>query len=80
MAIIAANALTKFKGKSVTHADAALANFKDKSSIASYGKNAVALLTQEGVVKGMTVSTFAPKGIANRAQAAVMISNIINLQ
>ncbi|WP_051424718.1 M14 family metallopeptidase [Paenibacillus graminis] len=80
MAIIAANALTKFKGKSVTHADAALANFKDKSSIASYGKNAVALLTQEGVVKGMTANTFAPKDIANRAQAAVMISNIINLQ
>lgn len=80
MAIIAANALTKFKGKSVTDADALLANFKDKSSIASYGKDAVALLTQEGIVKGMTADTFAPKGIANRAQAAVIISNIINLQ
>ncbi|WP_150275977.1 S-layer homology domain-containing protein [Paenibacillus tepidiphilus] len=80
MAIIAANALTKFKGKAVTDADAALASFKDKASIASYGKDAVALLTQEGIVKGMTADTFAPKGIANRAQAAVIISNIINLQ
>lgn len=80
MAIIAANALTKFKGKSVPDADAALANFKDKLTIASYGKNAVALLTKEGIVKGMTEDTFAPKGIANRAQAAVIISNIINLQ
>ncbi|CAH1207566.1 hypothetical protein PAECIP111892_02925 [Paenibacillus auburnensis] len=79
MAIIAANALTKFKGKSVTDTDAILANFKDKSSIASYSKNAVALLTQEGIVKGMTDSTFVPKGIANRAQAAVIISNIISL-
>ncbi|MNB79926.1 Endo-1,4-beta-xylanase A precursor [compost metagenome] len=80
MAIIAANALTKFKGKSVANADTALAGFKDKASIASYGKDAVALLTQEGIVQGMTADTFAPKGIANRAQAAVIISNIINLQ
>ncbi|WP_151738050.1 S-layer homology domain-containing protein [Paenibacillus tengchongensis] len=80
MAIIAANALTKFKGKAVTDTDAALAGFKDKASIASYGKDAVALLTQEGIVQGMTADTFAPKGIANRAQAAVIISNILNLQ
>jgi hypothetical protein len=80
MAIIAANALKKFKGKSVSDADAALASFKDKGSIASYGKEAVALLAQEGVVKGLTADTFGPKGVANRAQAAVIISNLINLK
>ncbi|GGG10656.1 zinc carboxypeptidase [Paenibacillus albidus] len=80
MAIISANALKKFKGKAVTNVDAALAGFKDKGSIASYGKEAVALLTQEGIVKGLTADTFAPKGIANRAQAAVVINNILNLQ
>lgn len=80
MAIIAANALTKFKGKAVADADAVLAGFKDNSSIASYAKDAVALLTQEGIVKGMTADTFVPKGIANRAQAAVIISKILNVQ
>ncbi|MFF2910376.1 M14 family metallopeptidase [Paenibacillus sp. NPDC057934] len=80
MAIIAANALKKFKGKTVSDVDATLATFKDKGSIASYGKEAVALLAQEGIVKGLTADTFGPKGIANRAQAAVIISNLINLK
>ncbi len=79
MAIIASNALKKFKGKSVSDTDAALANFKDKNEIASYGKEAVALLAQEGIVTGLTADTFEPKEIANRAQAAVMINKMINL-
>lgn len=80
MAIITANALKKFKGKSISDVDTALAPFKDKSAIAPYGKEAVALLAREGVVKGLNADTFGPKGVANRAQAAVIISNLLNLK
>ncbi|MBY9078919.1 S-layer homology domain-containing protein [Paenibacillus sp. HN-1] len=80
MAIIAANALKQFKGKTVLNPDQALSGFTDKDSIAAYAKEAVALLAQEGVVNGLTPDTFGPKGISNRAQAAVIISRLINLK
>lgn len=79
MAIIVSNTLKKFKGKSVSDTNAALANFKDQATIAAYGKEAVALLTQEGIVQGLTAETFGPKNIANRAQAAVIIDRMLKL-
>ncbi|AWV32874.1 M14 family metallopeptidase [Paenibacillus odorifer] len=79
IAIIVSNALKKFKGKSVSDTNAALVNFKDQATIAAYGKEAVALLTQEGIVQGLTADTFGPKNIANRAQAAVIIDRMLKL-
>ncbi|OKP92164.1 bifunctional 2',3'-cyclic-nucleotide 2'-phosphodiesterase/3'-nucleotidase [Paenibacillus sp. P32E] len=55
----------------------ALANFNDKSKIASYAQDAVAQLTQLGIVNGVDGEKFAPKSDATRAQAAVIIYRML---
>ncbi|MEK5235888.1 bifunctional 2',3'-cyclic-nucleotide 2'-phosphodiesterase/3'-nucleotidase [Paenibacillus sp. FSL L8-0470] len=56
---------------------AVLAKFTDKSSIASYAQEAVAQLTELGILNGMDDAKFAPKSNANRAQAAVIIYRML---
>ncbi|CAM4430872.1 M20/M25/M40 family metallo-hydrolase [Paenibacillus tarimensis] len=80
MAIMSANALKKMKDVQMPDVDGALAKFKDKDKLASYSKEPVALLTEAGVINGMTATTFQPKGKANRAQAAVIIKRMLDLQ
>ncbi|WP_238403980.1 M20/M25/M40 family metallo-hydrolase [Paenibacillus paridis] len=81
MAIMAANALKLInKDAVVSDVDGALEKFADQDKMAAYAKEAIALLTQQGVINGMTNGTYAPKGIANRAQAAVIISNLLKQQ
>lgn len=75
MAIMIANAL-KDQLPSVDKA-AALQNFADRAVIALYAQDAVAKLTQLGIVNGMDNGKFAPKSIANRAQAAVIIYRML---
>ncbi|MHA7965108.1 M20/M25/M40 family metallo-hydrolase [Paenibacillus sp. CAU 1782] len=77
MAIMAANALKLVNEASGD--ESTLDKFSDKESIASYAREAVALLTQQGVINGMGNDTFAPKGVANRAQAAVIIYRMLEL-
>ncbi|WP_051010693.1 bifunctional 2',3'-cyclic-nucleotide 2'-phosphodiesterase/3'-nucleotidase, partial [Paenibacillus riograndensis] len=55
----------------------ALAGFGDKSKIASYAQEAVAQLTQLGIVNGVDGQKFAPKSDATRAQAAVIIYRML---
>lgn len=81
MAIMAANALKLInKDAVVSDVDGALEKFADQDKMAAYAKEAIALLTQQGVINGMSNGTYAPKGIANRAQAAVIISNLLKQQ
>lgn len=79
MAIMSANALSLFADMKADDEDGALAKFKDSSSIAGYARSAVALLAEKGVIQGTGHDRFMPKGIANRAQAAVIIHNLLNL-
>ena len=79
MAIMAANVLKLTQDASIDDVDGALAKFTDRGTIASYAREAIALLTEEGVIQGMTATTYGPKGIANRAQAAVIISRMLHL-
>lgn len=79
MALMSANALTLFTELKAEDEDGALARFKDSSSIAKYARGAVALLAEKGVIQGTGNDRFTPKGMANRAQAAVMIYNLLNL-
>ena len=74
MAIMIANAL---KDQLQPVDPAALNKFADKSKIASYAQQPVAQLTQLGIVNGVDAQTFAPKSIANRAQAAVIIYRML---
>lgn len=75
MAIMIANAL-KDRLQPIDK-NAALSKFADKSSIAPYAQEAIAQLTQLGIVNGVDGGKFAPKGIANRAQAAVIIFRML---
>ncbi|KGE19781.1 bifunctional 2',3'-cyclic-nucleotide 2'-phosphodiesterase/3'-nucleotidase [Paenibacillus wynnii] len=79
MAIMVANAL-KFKGllQSGNH-NAALQKFADKGEIASYAQESVAQLTDLGIINGIDADEFGPKGITNRAQAAVIIFRMLGL-
>ncbi|KKO54116.1 family 10 glycosylhydrolase [Paenibacillus sp. DMB20] len=78
MAVMGANALKLVKKSSGDHASDALAEFKDEKSIAPYAKSSVALLVQEGILNGTGKGLFDPKGIANRAQAAAIVWNLMN--
>ncbi|MCL6604010.1 MAG: bifunctional 2',3'-cyclic-nucleotide 2'-phosphodiesterase/3'-nucleotidase [Paenibacillus sp.] len=79
MAIMVANAL-KMKGLLQSDNDnAALQKFADKGSIAPYAQNSVAQLTNLGIINGVDVDQFNPKGISNRAQAAVIIFRMLDL-
>ena len=54
------------------------AEFSDKNDIAPYAVNAVARMQKNGILNGMGDGTFAPKMVANRAQAAVIIKRIMD--
>lgn len=51
--------------------------FNDKSDFGEYSKAAVASLADMGIVNGIGEGIFEPKGNATRAQAAVIICNMI---
>lgn len=78
MAVMAAKALTAFTSTTIAaDAGAAVVRFKDREAIASYAAEAIAMLAQEGLVKGIGRDLFHPKGDANWAQAAVIVRNIV---
>ncbi|WP_246029269.1 M20/M25/M40 family metallo-hydrolase [Paenibacillus humicus] len=79
MAIMAANALKLAGGIAAADASAALAAYKDSGKIASYAKPSVALLSEKGILTGTGNGGFEPKGKANRAQAAVIISRLLHV-
>ncbi|WP_440113509.1 SwmB domain-containing protein [Paenibacillus sp. QZ-Y1] len=53
-----------------------LSKFKDNNKIQS--KDSVAKAVQEGIIQGMTSTTFEPQGNADRAQAAVMLKRVLD--
>lgn len=56
------------------------AGFADADAIADYAREAIAALGRTGLVKGMPDGSFAPDGTANRAQAAVLVDRLLQLQ
>ena len=53
-------------------------DFADSASISDYAVSAVSEMQRAGVVSGMGNGSFEPLGLANRAQAAVVICNLMN--
>ena len=53
-------------------------NFADSSNISDYAQSAVEEMQKAGVISGMGDGSFAPTETANRAQAAVVVSNLID--
>ena len=52
-------------------------DFADADDISDYAKEAVNILASNGIIKGMGEGLFAPLSNATRAQAAVMLYNIL---
>lgn len=53
--------------------------FKDEANIANYAKQAVEAIQGAGIINGVGNDEFAPKKNASRAEAAVMIYNVLGL-
>ncbi|MGN7359292.1 SwmB domain-containing protein [Paenibacillus sp. SAF-054] len=77
MAIIMARAMnyTGFKTDLNYSAATYLKKFKDYKQIQS--PDSAARLLKEGIIQGVTPTTFQPKGYATRAQAAVMLERLL---
>ncbi|MBE7051873.1 MAG: hypothetical protein E7395_04810 [Ruminococcaceae bacterium] len=60
-------------------ADGTMPVFTDADSIASYARDAIASLCAAGIIKGMEDGSFAPISSLTRAQAAVMLSRIMEV-
>ncbi|OXM13182.1 M20/M25/M40 family metallo-hydrolase [Paenibacillus herberti] len=77
MAIMAANVWKLNSEPTTPDIAAALSGFADRGAIASYAKEAVGLLASEGIILGTGDGKFTPRGDANRAQAAVIVSRLL---
>jgi len=52
--------------------------FKDSGEVSDYARNAVSVFGANGIINGFEDGSFAPKMPITRAQAAVIINNILN--
>ncbi len=78
MATLVWRTLTK-TGELPENADISLEEkFSDSSEISEYAKNAVAVLVEEGLLSGYETGEFKPKGLATRAECAVLLDRIDN--
>lgn len=76
MAVMVYNCL-KAKEKEL-ETSAETEEFSDSGDIADYAAEAVAYLQSAGIINGMGDGTFSPRGTCTRAQAAVVISGVLN--
>ncbi|MGG4480837.1 S-layer homology domain-containing protein [Paenibacillus illinoisensis] len=77
MAQMAANVMKHNSHTASGNSDEILSNFTDHNTISTYAREAIAWLTHENIIKGLTASTFGAKEMANRAQAAVIIHRMM---
>ncbi|NMO97600.1 5'-nucleotidase C-terminal domain-containing protein [Paenibacillus lemnae] len=78
MAIMAANALQGKDVLSTIDKDVELKGFADRGEITSYAEVSFAQLISAGILGGVAEGKLAPKGMASRAQAAVIMSRILD--
>lgn len=76
MMILAKKALESATGTTITGDTSVLDQFKDKNDISAYAVESLAAMVSEGIVNGMG-DDIAPKANTTRAQAVVIISNIM---
>ncbi|MGB3959691.1 MAG: S-layer homology domain-containing protein, partial [bacterium] len=81
MAVMVARALEISSGRATNTypVEANLRRFEDQVDIAPWARGAVARLVEEGIMSGMPGRIFAPQGTATRAQAAVVLKNMLQV-
>lgn len=75
---MAALVVAAAKSKSVDYAGGDVSKFTDKDTISAWASDYVAGAVKLEIVNGMDDGSFAPKAEATRAQAATMISRLLN--
>lgn len=55
-----------------------LVKFADRAQISTWAQQYIATLVQYGVVQGTSAHTFAPLNVSTRAEAAIMVSNLLS--
>lgn len=75
MAVMLARALTKEKQLKLSGDP--LTAFADRSKVAPWAKEQLAIAVQSGLIKGQTANRFAPGAGATRAEAAVMLKRLM---
>ena len=75
--MIMAKGAAEYKGVVINSNLAMLDNFADGSSVSAYAKESVSAMINAGIVNG-TGNKIEPKGNTTRAQAAVIISKILD--
>ena len=78
MAVMMARAINikqSIKAKDIT---GTLSTFKDRNQIDTWAKESVAIAVEQGLMNGVTTTTFSPKTNANRAQSAVIMYRFYN--
>ncbi|CAM3911022.1 endo-1,4-beta-xylanase [Cohnella lubricantis] len=75
MAVMAYRAIQKAGTK--LNQESAAAGFQDAQEIASYANEAVTAMQQAGIINGVGNGKFDPKGTATRAQAAVIVYQLL---
>jgi len=78
MAVMAHRA-ARAAGRSIGSSPASAAAFTDQDEIAEYAGEAVAAMREAGVIRGMGDGSYAPQQTATRAQAAVVILQLLEL-
>ncbi|MBQ6555065.1 MAG: S-layer homology domain-containing protein [Firmicutes bacterium] len=76
--MIMAKGAAEYKGVSINSDQSVLAKFADNNAISAYAKDSVAAMVNAGIVNG-TGNNIEPKGNTTRAQAAVIISKILEV-
>jgi len=76
MAVVLANAMRYAGNKS--QADSSLINgYADKAKMASYARDAIALMIENEIMLGVSDNTFAPQANASKSQATVAIMRML---
>ena len=64
--------------KGVEIPDVTNTGFDDDSDISTWAKKYVSMASELGIMTGVTPTTFAPKKIATRAEAAVVLARLLD--
>jgi large repetitive protein len=80
MAVMMSRALELLRIGGTSSAGASLGAFSDSGKVQDWAKEGVEKVLKEGLMQGMTDTTFGPEGITTRAQAAIVVGRMLKKQ
>lgn len=78
MAVMMVRAIKTQQSIKVKDMNSALSPFKDRNQIENWAKESVVIAVEQGLMNGVSTTTFSPKTNANRAQSAVIMYRFYN--